>query len=50
MSATLPMFALWVLAALALVARQRAYFMTSTSLLCMAGALALWLLVSRIFG
>jgi hypothetical protein len=46
MSASVPIIALWVLIALALFARRRAYLMTSTSLLFIAGALAAWSLVS----
>ena len=51
MSASVPMVALSALIALALFARQRAYAMTSTSLMFLTGALAVWLLViSSIFG
>ena len=45
MSATVPIIALSALIALALIARQLAYLMTSTSLLFMTGALALWFVV-----
>lgn len=49
MSASVPLIALSALIALSLVARQLAYFMTSTSLLFMTGALAVWFLVSYWF-
>ena len=44
MSATVPIIALSALIALALIARQLAYLMTSTSLLFMTGV-ALWFVV-----
>jgi hypothetical protein len=46
MSATVPMIALATLIVLALIARQRAYHMTSTSLMFMTGALAAFILLS----
>jgi hypothetical protein len=46
MSATVPVLAIMTLIVLALVARQRAYHMTSTSLMFITGALAAWLLLS----
>jgi hypothetical protein len=46
MSVGVPIIALLVLTALALIARHRAYRMTSTSLLFMSAALAAGLLVS----
>ena len=51
MSAGVPIIALSALVALSLVARQRDYAMTSTSLLFLTGALAAWMLASySIFG
>lgn len=51
MSATVPLIALSALVALSLIAKQLTYLMTSTSLMFIAGALAVWLLVSNwIFG
>ena len=47
MSATVPIIALSALIALAFIARQLAYLMTSTSLLFMTGALALWFVVAH---
>lgn len=47
MSASVPIIALSALIALALIARQLAYLMTSTSLLFMTGALALWFVVAH---
>jgi hypothetical protein len=50
-SASIPIVALSALLALALFAQQRAYAMTSTSLMFLTGALAVWLLVTySIFG
>ena len=46
MSATVPVLALVSLIVLAVVAQQRAYHMTSTSLMFMTGALAAWFLLS----
>jgi len=51
MSASVPIVALAALLALALLAHQRAYAMTSTSLMFLTGTLAVWLLVTySIFG
>jgi len=51
MSASVPIIALSALVALSLIARQRDYAMTSTSLLFLTGALAAWMLASySIFG
>jgi hypothetical protein len=51
MSAGVPIIALSALVALSLVARQRDYAMTSTSLMFLTGALAVWMLASySIFG
>jgi hypothetical protein len=50
MSASVPIVALPALIALALFARHRAYAMTSTSLMFLTGALAVWVLVTSIFG
>ena len=51
MSASVPTVAFAVLIALALLARQRNYAMTSTSLMFLTGALAVWVLASySIFG
>jgi len=51
MSASVLIVALTALIALSLLAQQRAYAMTSTSLMFLTGALAVWLLVTySIFG
>ena len=47
MSASVPIIALSALIALALIARQLAYLMTSTSLLFMTGALTLWFVAAH---
>jgi hypothetical protein len=46
MSATVPVLAVVTLIVLALIARQRAYHLTSTSLMFVTGALAAWFLLS----
>jgi hypothetical protein len=51
MSADVPIIAFSALIVLSLIARQRDYAMTSTSLMFLTGALAAWMLASySIFG